>query len=433
MTDRRFASGIAGAAGLIAVTTLLARIAGFARILVFTEAVRAGGVGGIYQSVNAIPNVMFEIAAGGILAAVAVPLIAAPARGRASATGPTTRHPCCCRGPCSCSCRCRPALAVAAPISSLLVGQQRPAGRRGRRHAAADLRRAGAALRRWASSYRDAAGPPPLPGGRAGAAASVDRRARVLPLVRRRSSTARRPRRWSATRRSGCSAGAPRSASSCCRCRCIVPAMRTGWRWRPALRLPPRTPAGSAPSPAPGSSRCSPSRRPCSPPCGSSKQPGDTGTFTVYTYVQAVYLLPYAVLAVPVATSAFPALAAERAPAREDVTHDPRGGRCGPCSCSPRLSVGVLVAAAAGRSARSSRCSTPGAATARRAARAGRPARDAHRLRPGPGRLRPERPADPGPLRARPAHRCRHRSGHRVVHRGPASPRRARGRARARR
>ena len=72
MTGRRFASTIAGAAGLIAVTTLLARAAGFARVLVFTESVRTGGVAGIYQSVNAIPNVMFEIAAGGILAAVAV-------------------------------------------------------------------------------------------------------------------------------------------------------------------------------------------------------------------------------------------------------------------------------------------------------------------------------------------------------------------------
>ena len=76
MTGRRFASGIAGAAGLIAVTTLFARLFGFARILVFTEAVRSGGVGGIYQTVNAIPNVLFEIAAGGILAAIAVPLIA---------------------------------------------------------------------------------------------------------------------------------------------------------------------------------------------------------------------------------------------------------------------------------------------------------------------------------------------------------------------
>ena len=37
-----------------------------------------------------------------------------------------------------------------------------------------------------------------------------------------------------------------------------------------------------------------------------------TGTLNVYQYVQAVYLLPYAVLAVPVATSAFPALATGR-------------------------------------------------------------------------------------------------------------------------
>ena len=76
MTRRRFASTIAGAAGLIAVTTLLARIAGFARTLVFADAVRARGVGEIYQSVNALPNVLFEVAAGGILAAVVIPLIA---------------------------------------------------------------------------------------------------------------------------------------------------------------------------------------------------------------------------------------------------------------------------------------------------------------------------------------------------------------------
>ena len=106
MTGRRFASGIAGAAGLIAVTTLFARLFGFARILVFTEAVRSGGVGGIYQTVNAIPNVLFEIAAGGILAAIAVPLIAHQL-GPGSATGPTTRHPCCSRGPCWSWCRWR--------------------------------------------------------------------------------------------------------------------------------------------------------------------------------------------------------------------------------------------------------------------------------------------------------------------------------------
>ena len=38
---------------------------------------------------------------------------------------------------------------------------------------------------------------------------------------------------------------------------------------------------------------------------------GATGSLTVYQYIQAVYLLPYAVLAVPVAISTFPALVAE--------------------------------------------------------------------------------------------------------------------------
>jgi len=46
-----------------------------------------------------------------------------------------------------------------------------------------------------------------------------------------------------------------------------------------------------------------------------SQHRGGTGTLNVYTYVQAVYLLPYAVLAVPIATAATPALATVSAPA----------------------------------------------------------------------------------------------------------------------
>ena len=73
---RHLAGGIAGAAGLIAVLTLLARIAGFGRTLVFADSVRASGIGDIYNIVNAVPNVVHEVAAGGALAAVTVPLIA---------------------------------------------------------------------------------------------------------------------------------------------------------------------------------------------------------------------------------------------------------------------------------------------------------------------------------------------------------------------
>ncbi len=63
-------------AGTVAVLTALARVIGLARWLVFAGTVGAAGVGTVYQSVNAIPNIAYEIAAGGILAAVVVPLLA---------------------------------------------------------------------------------------------------------------------------------------------------------------------------------------------------------------------------------------------------------------------------------------------------------------------------------------------------------------------
>lgn len=84
----RAARGIAAAAGTIAVITLLARTVGLVRVGVFAEAVRAGGVGEIYQAVNALPNVLVEVSAGGILAAVAIPLIA----GHLGAGDPARAH-----------------------------------------------------------------------------------------------------------------------------------------------------------------------------------------------------------------------------------------------------------------------------------------------------------------------------------------------------
>ncbi|WP_298886570.1 lipid II flippase MurJ [uncultured Serinicoccus sp.] len=68
--------GLLAAAGVVAATTLLARVAGVARWVVFSEAVGTTCLGQVYTTVNLIPNVVFEIAAGGALAAVAVPLVA---------------------------------------------------------------------------------------------------------------------------------------------------------------------------------------------------------------------------------------------------------------------------------------------------------------------------------------------------------------------
>ncbi|HEV2088972.1 MAG TPA: lipid II flippase MurJ, partial [Cryptosporangiaceae bacterium] len=59
--------------------TVLARLVGFGRVFVFTWAVGYNTVGDIYQAVNTIPNVVFEIVAGGALASVVVPLLAGAA------------------------------------------------------------------------------------------------------------------------------------------------------------------------------------------------------------------------------------------------------------------------------------------------------------------------------------------------------------------
>lgn len=67
---------VARDAGTVAAITLAARLIGFLRWVVFAWAVGAQGVGTVYQSVNTVPNIVYEIAAGGILAAVVVPLVA---------------------------------------------------------------------------------------------------------------------------------------------------------------------------------------------------------------------------------------------------------------------------------------------------------------------------------------------------------------------
>ncbi|MGQ4496000.1 murein biosynthesis integral membrane protein MurJ [Dermabacteraceae bacterium P13101] len=70
-------SSIAGDASLIAVFTFASRIAGFLRYLVFGTTVGAGAVGTAYVSANMLPSVLFEILAGGVLATSIIPVLAA--------------------------------------------------------------------------------------------------------------------------------------------------------------------------------------------------------------------------------------------------------------------------------------------------------------------------------------------------------------------
>lgn len=67
---------IVGAAALIAGLTVLARIAGFGRTVVFISTVRDNSLGDLYNAANTVPNIVFELVAGGALASLVVPLLA---------------------------------------------------------------------------------------------------------------------------------------------------------------------------------------------------------------------------------------------------------------------------------------------------------------------------------------------------------------------
>ncbi|MEU6857492.1 lipid II flippase MurJ [Glycomyces sp. NPDC046736] len=76
MTETRREVG--RAASVIGAITVASRLAGFGRTMVFTWAIGIGTLGAAYQTANSIPNIVFELVAGGALAALVIPLLAAP-------------------------------------------------------------------------------------------------------------------------------------------------------------------------------------------------------------------------------------------------------------------------------------------------------------------------------------------------------------------
>jgi putative peptidoglycan lipid II flippase len=70
--------GLAGAALLIGVITILARVAGFGRIVVFSQTVKTSCLSQAYYTANQVPNIVFEVVAGGALASMVVPVLAGP-------------------------------------------------------------------------------------------------------------------------------------------------------------------------------------------------------------------------------------------------------------------------------------------------------------------------------------------------------------------
>ena len=78
--------GIGRAAVMIGVITVLARLVGFGRQVVFAHTVGTTCLGTAYTTANMVPNIIYDIVLGGALASVVVPVLAGPA-GRAGGAG----------------------------------------------------------------------------------------------------------------------------------------------------------------------------------------------------------------------------------------------------------------------------------------------------------------------------------------------------------
>ena len=82
--------GIGRAAVLIGAITMLARVIGFGRQVVFAHTVQASCLGTAYTTANMVPNIVYDIVVGGALTAVVVPVLAGPARAAGGEDGDGT-------------------------------------------------------------------------------------------------------------------------------------------------------------------------------------------------------------------------------------------------------------------------------------------------------------------------------------------------------
>ena len=311
MTATSVGTSIARAAGIIAVATLLSRIAGFARTLVFSQNVGTTSVGDVYQTVNLVPNVVYEVAAGGVLAAVAVPLIAGQlGLGREREADETA------------SALLSWAVVVLLPLSLLLAlaspwlsrallgaGASGPEATLGRHMLVLFapqvlLYGVGIVLSGVLQARRRflAAALAPLLSSLV-VIASYLTYGQLVDTSATTASTVSDGAVWVL-------AGGTTLGVVVLSLPLLVPTLRAGVRLRPTLRFPDGAARRARSLAGAGVVALLAQQGAVLATLWVTHHRTDAvGAVNVYSYVQAVYLLPYAVLAVPIATSAFPALA----------------------------------------------------------------------------------------------------------------------------
>ncbi len=319
------AGGIAGGAAVFAGITLLARAAGFGRWLVFSGSVSAECVGNAYSTANQLPNVLFEVVAGGALAGAVVPLLAGPLARSLEASAPEgerARH----RGEVdrTASALLTWALVVLAPLALLLALLAGPLVRLagvgdGCDGAAALASRmlvvfspqvvlygAGVVLAGVLTAHRRLVWPAlgPLLSSLVVMVAYVMFARTAQGATDDPSALPAAAEAWLAW---GTTAGVAAMTLPM-----LWPVRAAGVRLRPTLRFPPGVARRAAALAGAGLVTLVAQQASVVAVLLLSNGPGSTATLNVFQYTQAVYLLPYALLAVPLATAAFPQLA-ERA------------------------------------------------------------------------------------------------------------------------
>lgn len=311
MTGAR-AAGIAGAAGLIAVVTLVARVVGFGRWLVFSHSVGSTCVGQVYSTANQMPNTLYEVAAGGALAAVVVPLVAGsleqgrPAEADRAASAMLTW-----------------AVTILLPLAVLLAAVAEPLaafmlGGSGGCEAGPSHRLAaqmivifapqvllygiGITLSGVLQAHRRffAAALAPL-------LSSLVMIASYAAYGRLAGGLGDRPGALGAAAVTALAGGTTLGVVALS-LPLLLPVRRAGIRLRPTWRFPPGMGRRATHLAGAGVVALAAQQTAVQVAVWLCDHRGQTGTLPVYNYVQAIYQLPYAVLAVPVAMSAFPHL-----------------------------------------------------------------------------------------------------------------------------
>lgn len=301
----------ASAALLVSVATLLSRLVGFGRWLVFSPTVGAGAVGTAYQSANQVPNILFEVVAGGALAGAVVPLLAGPLARADRATASRIA-----------SALLTWSVTLTLPLAVLIAVFRMPL---------AEALLGSAEEVAYGAGFLLVFAPQLVFYGIGGVLTGVLQAHRrflwpaFMPLlsslivigvyvgyarlrgpeVATQDGAALTLLGW------GTTAGVVALALPL-----ALPTLRTGLRIRPTWRFPAGVAARAVRLASAGMTVLLAQQAATLMIMVVSNNIGGRGVFVVFSYIQAVYLLPYAVLAIPVATVAFPRLSELAASAR---------------------------------------------------------------------------------------------------------------------